>query len=197
MDYDGLKALVASYLHRTDLTSLMETFIEHGRLRLSDRLRVPEMETYATVTLTSGVGALSSDVAEVRTVKGSRMELLPAPLPQVVESSSEGLYAIVGLDLYAPGCGSATVYYWERPQTLVGAAGSATRAVLSLYPTVWLYAALVEAYFYLQDSENGAAAELRLDEAITRANVRARNTRHPRPVMSDIRSNVTAAGPGL
>lgn len=197
MDYTAFQTLVGQYLHRTDLSALIPTFIEHGRIRMCDRLRVQEMETWATVTLTAGVGSLSSDVVAVRAVTGPTRPLMPAPIEQVRQTTSESVYAVLGLDLYAPGCSTCTVDYWERPQTLVGAAGSATRTILSLYPTVWLYAALVEAYVYIRDMEAEQSHQVRLDEEVDRANRRSDRVRHPRPVMNDQYINVTAGGPGL
>jgi hypothetical protein len=178
MDYTAFQTLVGNYLHRSDLSALIPTFIEHGRLRMCDRLRVQEMETYATVTLTAGIGSLSSDVVQVRHVQGPSGALQAADLPQLLASSSEGLYAVVGIDLYAPGCSTVTAYYWERPLTLLGASGSVTRTVLSQYPQLWLYAALAEGYVYLDDKENEAKMQGRLDAEVDRANSRAAQVRY-------------------
>lgn len=198
MDYGDLKSLIASYLHRTDLTTLMPTFVEHGRIRMCQDLRVPEMETSGTVTLTAGVGALSSDVVQIRHVQGPTMRLEWADLDQILRLTSESAYTVTGIDIRAPGCGTVEVYYWGRPQTLVGAADSATRTVLSLYPNVWLYAALVEAYVYIQDAANEAAMQSRLDEEVRRANVLSQRVRHgSRLAMGDASASTLAAGSGL
>lgn len=198
MNYGDFKTLLASYLHRSDLTSMLPTFVEHGRLRMSQELRVQEMETYATVTLTSGVGALSSDLVAIRHVQGPTRRLEWVNLDNLLTVSTESAYTVVGLDIRAPGCATVDVYYWERPQTLVGAADSATRTVLSLYTQLWLYAALVEAAIYTQDPELEQSWQTRLDAEITRANNLASRVRHgSRPVLNDAGINVMAGGSGL
>lgn len=197
MDYTAFQALVASYLHRSDLTSLIPTFIEHGRIRMCRDLRVAEMETWATVTLTDGVGDLSSDVAAIRYVRGPSGPLEEAEIQTVLEATTESVYCVTGLELRAPGCGTVDVYYWERPVTLVGAAGSATRTVLSVHPNVWLFAALVEAAVYLEDDAREVRLQQRLDAEIAQANAAASRVRFSRPAMSDTVANIAATGSGL
>lgn len=198
MNYGDLKSLVASYLHRSDLTARMPTFIEHGRILFCNTLRVPECETSATVTLTAGIGALSSDVIAVRAVLGPNRPLRQADLESVSQVTSESVYAITGLNIWAPGCGTVTVYYWERPLTLVGAADATTRTVLSIYPNIWLYAALVSGYRFLDDAENESRMQMRLDEEIRLCNARAdRYMTVSAPAMSDRNVNSIAQGPGL
>ena len=178
MNYGDLKTLVGQYLHRSDLTSRLPTFVEHGRIRFCNDLRVPEMETSGSVTLTNDVGALSSDVILVKAVLGPNKPLRQVDIATVSTVTSESVYAITGLDIWAPGCGAVTVYYLGRPQTLWGAADSATRTILTIYPHIWLYAALVEGYRYLDDADNEARMQSRMDEEITRANARAAAYRH-------------------
>lgn len=197
MDYTAFQALVASYLHRTDLTAVIPTFIDHGRLRLGDVLRVPEMDASATVTMTGGVGPLPAETVYVRSVQGPTQPLLIADLDLVTTATVESVYAVVGADIWAPGCGTVDVFYTARPATLLGAAGTATRTVLDKYPQVWLYAALIEAYIYLDDAENEAKMTARFDEEVRRANARGNRMRFPRVIMSDSYANILAGGPGL
>jgi len=197
MDYTAFQALVASYLHRSDLTSTIPTFIEHGRVRIGDVLRVPEMESTDTITLTNGVGALDANTVAVRSVTGPTIPLIQADPDTIAFLTSESAYCVVGLSIYAPGCATVDAVTWERPVTLLGAAGTETRPLLTAYPTIWLYAALIEAYRYLDDPENELRMQDRFDEEVRRANNRAKSVRYAKPAMNDGVINVSAGGPGL
>jgi hypothetical protein len=196
MTYTELQTAVANYLHRTDLASFLPSFIEYGRIRLFDQLRCPEMLTRAAVTLTAGEGALSQDCVSIKAVLDDTTPLNQVGLDEV-KAYSSGVYAVQGLTLLAPGYSSLNVVYWERPLTLVGASGSATRTVLEAYPQLWIQAALVEGFAYLDDTENEDKARTRLEDEITKANARAMRVIYPVPVVRNTFVNVTAGGTGL
>ena len=197
MDYTAFQALVASYAHRTDLTAVIPTFIEHGRIRMCDDLRVAEMVVSETLTLTGGIGTLNAETVAIRSVQGPTQPLLVADLDIVTTATVESVYAIVGLEVWAPGCGTVDVITYRRPLTLVGDGGTGTRAVLTSYPNVWLFAALTELAVYVQDYQLEQAMQARMDAEIQRANARANRIKFPRAITSDSYVNVTAGGPGL
>lgn len=59
-DYASLKTTVISYLHRTDLSdSVISDFVSFGELQLNRKLRLLEMETEATLSLTAGNNSVS------------------------------------------------------------------------------------------------------------------------------------------
>ena len=67
-NYNGLKAAVASWLGRTDLTDQIPDIITLAELRLSRQLRIRQMLVTATASTTGGdntVG-LPSEVLEMR-----------------------------------------------------------------------------------------------------------------------------------
>jgi hypothetical protein len=197
LTYTDLQTAVASYLHRSDLTSLLPSFIEYGRIRLFDRLRVPEMVQKATITLTSGEGALSQDLVAIHSVLDDTDPLEAVALHEARQFGS-GVYAVQGVTLVAPGYSSLEVIWYDRPLTLVGASGSATRTVLDAYPQLWLQAALAEGFRYLDDTENEQKALQRLESEVVSANARASTSMFPSaPAMRDRGRNVYAGGSGL
>lgn len=55
--YSGLKASIAAWLERDDLTALIPDFIALAEVRLNDRLRIAPMEKRTTITLATGTGS--------------------------------------------------------------------------------------------------------------------------------------------
>jgi hypothetical protein len=69
--YAGLKAAALRWVKRSGGTTVddaMDDIVDLAEARLNRALRVAEMEASATVTLTSGVGALPTDYLEWREV---------------------------------------------------------------------------------------------------------------------------------
>lgn len=198
MNYGDFKTMVGSYLHRADLTTRIPEFIEFGRIRATDRLRVVEMEAKQNVLLTSGEGSLDEDLVAIRAVKDGDTNLLQVSPGQLDTGVTGCCYAIWGSTIAAPGLSDVDVYCYLRPETLVGASDSATRALLTYYPDIWLQAALVEGFRYLDNTDGETKAQDRLDSAIQAANARSAAARHGVGLaMSDPASNLSAGGAGL
>lgn len=199
MNYGDLKTQVALFLHRSDLTTIIPDFIEYGRIRLFDQLSVPEMLQRSTLSLTSGEGALSQDLVGIRTVYDAANSI---PLNQVsldiVRVYSGGAFAVQGQTLVAPGYSELEVIWYERPLTFVGAADSATRTLLDAYPQLWLQAAMVEGFIYLDDAEGEQKARARLDAEVQAANARANKSQFaPGHAPTNYFTDVTCSGSGL
>lgn len=198
MNYGAFKTLVASYLHRSDQTSNIPNFIELGRIRATERLRVPEMEAKQTILLTNGEGTVDEDLVGVRAVKYDDLELLQVSPNQLDSSITGTTYTLWGSTIACPGLSSVDMYCYLRPESLLSAADSATRTLLTYYPEIWLQAALVEGFRYLDDTDGELKAQDRLDTAVIAANARAEHSRHgPGLAMSDPMANITAGGSGL
>jgi hypothetical protein len=200
MTYSEFRTLLAGYLHRTDITSAsLVNFIEFGRIRLFDDLRVAEMETTATVTITSDEGSLSADLVEIRSVQdGDGLELERVGLLELIPGVNTYQYSVRGHTIIAPGQSSLAIAYYARPTTLVGAADSATRTLLDAYPSLWLQAALVEGYRFTQDYAAEANVSQSLAREIEKANSANTGGRMGvKPTQKDPRRLVTAGGSGL
>ena len=71
MNYTELQSEVASYLHRTDLTAKIPTFIELAEAYLFRELCIKEMQISVTGTTTGGYGTLPADFGSVSRVSAT------------------------------------------------------------------------------------------------------------------------------
>ncbi len=160
--YTNLKAEIADYLGRSDLTSKIPTFVTLAELRLSRDLRTRKMLASATATMTSGDGkvALPADFLEMRNIytQGNpRMPvtyLSPSAFMRDARADESGLpvfYTVLGAEFeFAPMPDTAYVLeilYFAKPTAMSDSVSS--NAFLANYPDALLYASLLEAEPYL------------------------------------------------
>lgn len=155
--YDELKTAVASWLNRSDLTTLVPDFITLGEAELRRALEVPDTETSTTLTTTGGTDtvALPSDLGRLSkisiTVGGTPYEL-PYMTPQNLVGAYAGYpsgqpraYTIVGTNMkFGPtpdGTYSIPIDYFAKLVSLSDSAPS--NWLLASHPDVYLYASLV------------------------------------------------------
>lgn len=177
----ALRSAVASFLSRTDLNSQIDTFIELAGARLSDELRVPDMETSVTATLAADWTALPSDFRAVRMfeVDGKTLEYrTPWQLQRLVIAKATPrtpVYTVQDLQyrLYpvATGTSVTLLYYAALPEL---SSDSSTNWLLTRRPDVYLYATLAQARMYLHDDARVLAAQAFVDRYIVEANRAAR-----------------------
>lgn len=172
--YTNLKAEIADYLGRSDLTSKIPTFVTLAELRLSRDLRTRKMLASATATMTSGDGkvALPADFLEMRNIytQGNpRMPvtyLSPSAFMRDARADESGLpvfYTVLGAEFeFAPMPDTAYVLeilYFAKPTAMSDSVSS--NAFLANYPDALLYASLLEAEPYLiNDARTATWADL-------------------------------------
>jgi hypothetical protein len=172
--YTNLKAEIADYLGRSDLTSKIPTFVTLAELRLSRDLRTRKMLASATSTMTSGDGkvALPADFLEMRNIytQGTpRMPvtyLSPSAFMRDARADESGLpvfYTVLGAEFeFAPKPDTAYVLeilYFAKPAVMSDSVSS--NAFLANYPDALLYASLLEAEPYLiNDARTATWADL-------------------------------------
>jgi hypothetical protein len=161
--YSELKASIASWLMRDDLTNVIPDFIALAESRIGRDLRVGDMETTATITLVGGEGDLPSDFLEARSVIGFGDYDTPLDLitPGYAGRSYSGgvggiprQYTISGdtLTTYPNGgTGSVTLLYYARPPALND--GQTTNWLLAKAPDVYLYGSLIESAPFMADDQ--------------------------------------------
>jgi hypothetical protein len=154
------------YLHRTDLDTKIPTFIQLAEKKLANQIRARKMEGTATLTTTPGVNyvALPLDYSSPKSLTVSGTTTAPLTLIGAdtfnLYSANNTLgepryYKIQGDNLLLfPNPSSALsinlVYY----QTLAALSSTnTTNWVLTKYPYVYLYGAMVEYATYANDSE--------------------------------------------
>lgn len=166
MNRSDLEARIASYLHRNDLSAQIPGFIELATVRLARDLRSMFNEVYLDpFTVNADPMPLPQDFRNIRSlaVKADRG---PATLRSV---GSHGLnrygnnggeplvYTIRGRDLHIRPYQARDyiLNYYAAPAELTS--GTSENDVLTNYPYLYLYASLVEAYVFIQDTEREQA----------------------------------------
>lgn len=181
-NYGALKAVIADFLQRDNLSVSIPLFVELATARFSDELRTPEMEAIYTTTVTAEYTALPSDFRAVRLVMGNDKPIefvtpfVMQRLAQNKANPSVPLYTIQDMQLRIyPLQSSMAVYmtYYGALTTLVNDVD--TNWLLTKRPDVYLQAAIAQARLYLHDDERVMAAQAMTDKYIAEANRAARH----------------------
>jgi len=156
--YDGLKASIANWLNRNDLTAEILDFIELAENRIFHEVRVPTNEKTVLLTLSSdGYATLPSDFLEIKDIFWNYV-----PLDRI---------SLIDLYGYVSASGNPTffaretyrlkffptptvldsdelrmIYYYDAGRL---SSTDTTNVLLSLAPELYLYGALVEAANFL------------------------------------------------
>tara|TARA_R110002020_G_scaffold285503_1_gene501021 strand:+ start:454 stop:1104 length:651 start_codon:yes stop_codon:yes gene_type:complete len=179
MTYSELKTAVANYLNRSDLDSMMDTFIQQTEAVLNRKLRTKDMVKRATATADAQYLTLPTDWLEAINVEITSNNF--SPLMQM---------SIESLDVYRKKNGSSTgqpVYYSLVDDTMelcptpdgsyelqltyfskVSALSSSNTSnfVSTSYPDVYLYGCLRTASIYLMEDDRAAGFTNLFDKAL-------------------------------
>lgn len=166
-NYTELKASVADWLNREDLTAQIPDFITFAEARLNRTLRVREMLTRRRTTTTDGFIGLPPDYLETYQLQLPAAETnTPEPLAyigpneaaQFKAASMNGktrYYTIIdgAFELIPTPSGSVelTITYYAKIPAL--SSTQATNWLLTKAPDLYLYATLTNAAPYLQNDE--------------------------------------------
>jgi len=176
--YSELKAAVANFLARTDLTAQIPDFIQLAEARMSRELETRSQEKRATATLTANdeYVALPTDLREVREVKlnTSPNTVLEYRSPTALDSQFSGAggkplaYSIIGNEIkFRPipdSAYTAEIVYIGSLDALSDS--NATNNILSRHPDAYLSGALAEAYVYLMDDARAQLYDGKFGRAI-------------------------------
>lgn len=159
--YQQIQDTIARYLwDRNDLSGLIPDWIVMCEARLNNLLRVSQMETSGTVTLTSGAGTLPTDYLAFRRVLTADnptrdLQLAdPAWAKNEYPNASSGLadfFTIEGTTLrtYPPSSNNVTLYYYQKIPAL--ASNTSGNWLTSRSPGTYIYGSLLEAAPFLDD----------------------------------------------
>ena len=173
--YTSLQTDIATWARRSDLTSVIPSFIalaeeEIFRAHVTP-LRVREMETEATLTVTSLAAALPANFLDARYVKldNSTRDTLYYFPPERWKPSSSGYFTIVGNEIRLPTgvSNDLKLVYYAMPDPL---ATTATNTILDNYYTAYLEGALKFAFSYVRDTPKAQLAQGSLDTFLATAN---------------------------
>lgn len=170
--YAELQTAIASWLARDDLTTYIPDFITLFEATAARKLRVRAMETTASITTTSGSGALPSDFLQVRrlTWTGST----PVELAYVHPTYLRGLYPSTDSGTpshYTLEASSVVIRPTDDTTTLqllyyakTGALSSALQWLFNNHPDAYLFGSLAEAHGFNVDMNQLATWKARRDE---------------------------------
>lgn len=157
LDNTTLKAAIANWLHRSDLTTVIPDFISLAEARLNRQLRVKAMETgLASTALVNG--AISNPTGflawkELRYDGSPGWTLAPRPLEfiraQPDMASAPRDFAVANTQTVCwPQVGNVKGTYYTAIPALES---YGTNWLIATHPDLYLYAALEEAGLYIRD----------------------------------------------
>jgi hypothetical protein len=158
-DYASLKTEVADFYNRSDLTSVIDTFIDLAEAEMQRKLKLLEFETTGTVTVTSGSGTVPTGFLGARTLSWSANPervltyLTPDKLATINASSPSfvSYYTITGTTIkFADDMsGTLNITYMARFTPLSGS--NTTNAIITNHPGAYLSGSLKYAAIYCKD----------------------------------------------
>lgn len=177
--YAQLQSTIADYLARSDLTSQIQDFISLAETRLSRDLRIRQMLTYTTITMTADSPnvTIPADFLSIRDIHiiGSPVYALKYESPSNLFRNTDSFvtalpkfYTTVGAQfVFSPIPDSAYVLqilYYAKPPVLSDT--NTSNVWLTNCPDALLYAALAEAEPYLMNDARVATWAALYDRAV-------------------------------
>jgi hypothetical protein len=170
-NYTELKAAIATWIHRTDLTSVIPDFISLAEERMNRHLRTREMEvTLAETLIVDGRIPMPAGTVAVKTIWVPNYEATPLraqPYEQVLTMGINSIptaWARQGADLVFDGNGSVQGVLYEGIERLGDS--NPSNWLLASHPSVYLFGALAEASTYVKNVEDAMLYQQRMDRAM-------------------------------
>jgi len=194
-NYTELQQAVADWLNRSDLDTIIPSFITNGEARLNKRVRHREMESTAALTFdVNGEADVPSDYLEWKLLA---LATTPAARPEFVYPDSREFlfrfrpfsvpqyFTVIGdkVKIQPAKDVGGTFYYFAQLPALSDT--TATNWLLDRSPETYLYASLVEGARFLRDEESLRANAELLNAAITELNDESRASRRSRQPAPD------------
>lgn len=157
-DYDSLRASIANWLARADLSSAIPEFIQLAEARINRSLFVRERMSEVSGTTVSGIIAVPSDLDRIISLRvtygGAKRPIHPVPVDRNTDHVGVAVgYSVIGNSIHVSGSDDTdyTLTYYARLPAL---GDSAQQNWLILKdPSLYLYGALIEASPYLKNDD--------------------------------------------
>lgn len=162
--YTELKAAVADWIHRTDLTSQIVDFITLAEVEINSEFRNRLMETDQTLSLTSDTRTISLPSRYIEPISldlvitGEEHDQLTYVQPQQLNtyegsgaSTRPNYWTINGANIEFPNLADQTYSVSFRMLRGYDLASTATNTMLDAYPNIYLYGALIQAARWTRD----------------------------------------------
>jgi len=159
MNKAELIAVVAGYLHRTDMADQISASIAMATARIGRDLRDRSNYEVGAYVFPDPLSANIVDMINVVADNACTLQALTQDqILQILHSGETGAaraYSIKGTQiLFAPTPADGTgfyIAYYKRPDELVN--DGDTNQVLSAWPQLYVYACLMESFFWTQDGD--------------------------------------------
>lgn len=174
-NYSDLKAAVASWLHRSTLTSQIPDFITLAESRINRLIKLTPQETEGTLTATTGVRTIAlpsgfvSPIACWLTYWLPRQPLefrLPQDIPVINSNSVPRYWTIDGSNVAFDCPADRALTFTLRYNTKLDIATTTTNSVLTNTPDLYLYGALLESAPYIKNDSRIATWKGLFDLAV-------------------------------
>lgn len=171
MTYATLKADIAAWLDRTDLTAQIPSFVRLVEARIARDVRVGLLSSTSTLTILSGQSsvALPSNCVELRGVAGRWRFMTPAAMQQaVIDGYSEYAYTVEGGAIKVPAPVGADTSVVVTCYTVPAAfsADTDTNVLYQANPGLYLFGALAEASVFLSDDNRAPLWEAKYRKSL-------------------------------
>lgn len=195
-NYSWLQAEVIDWLHRKDLTSKIPKFVTMAEARINRIVQARGMEIESTFSLAAGesnvllptgfgtpIAAWIADGTVPRKLTGALPELLPRD-----GQRGEPLFWAIGgqslmLDCPVDRARAVTLRY--RGQLRLSDA-SPNNSILTKYPDLYLYGALMEAAMFIRDSDSLGMWSPMFDTAVKELNRNESRARAIAPLRTEL-----------
>lgn len=189
--YTELKASIAGWLNREDLTTQIEDFVTLAEARFNREIRVPDMIKRSSSTISSGYVTLPTDWLQsiaIRVSSSTQFNAIEYITPEdYYDLSNDNLtgepryYTLISnkLHLMPEPADSLTLEltYYAKITALSGS--NASNWLLARSPDLYLYGSLVAAEAYLMNDERLAVWKTGADQII--ADIKLEGERAARP----------------
>ncbi len=190
--YLGLKDAVESWSHRNDVASRLDDFIDLAESEMFRHLRIRDMETRTTASLSTRYLALPTNFLEMRRVRlisgGQYFDLNYATPEGLKIDSSTGMpssFTITSqleFDKTPDATYTIEYQYFQRPTAL--SAGAPSNTVLTRFPNIYLFGSLWALYMWALQEDKAEYYYTKMIQAIKTANREDAKGRHgPAPAM--------------
>lgn len=178
-NYTDLLASVATWLNRTDLTSVIPDFVTLAEERIARDLRIRRQVVNTTLSTVAGTQTvtLPSDFLEIENIGLSSTsppaalsvvtpEIMDRRFPSGYATGQPAVYCLLGDTIqFGPTPDAAytvSLDYYQR----LSIASSTTNWLLTNHPSIYLNACLVEGAAYLMDADKAQAYDARYRAAV-------------------------------
>jgi hypothetical protein len=166
------------YLHRSDLTARIPDFIKLAESEINSDLKLLLQETEATLTATIGSRLMSvpvrfgTPIALWCTTYSPRVEILyrdAAQLPVYDTSAPAEYYTIDGAYVATDSAADSAHTYTLRYLTNFDLETTLTNTVLTNWPKIYLFGALLQSIAFTRDMSQQALWQSEYDKAVMKA----------------------------